>query len=99
MRWSLFGPDSYDNAGLCETTTRFGIGILRSDPKSSRTPMPTGARDEELAKRYLLSLKARTKAGGLGVPRPVAGSQPGPTDKVVSSPNVMTNQRVEKGLL
>jgi len=40
-----------------------------------------------------------TKAAPSGTPRPVTLSQPGPVLRPVSVPNVITNQRVENGLL
>ena len=40
-----------------------------------------------------------TKFKPLGVPTPVTLSHPGPVVSDVSVPNVITNQRVEKGLL
>ena len=42
---------------------------------------------------------AVTKFSASGVPTPVTLSQPGPVTSDESVPNVMTNQRVENGLL
>jgi hypothetical protein len=42
---------------------------------------------------------AATKFAPSAVPSPVTSSQPGPVVSELSVPKVMTNQRVEKGLL
>ena len=55
-----------------------------------------GARGSQTA---VIPQNACTKFQPLGVPRPVAGSQPGPLGSVESRPKLRTNQRVENGLL
>jgi hypothetical protein len=42
---------------------------------------------------------AATKFAPSAVPSPVTSSQPGPVVSELSVPKVITNQRVEKGLL
>ncbi len=81
------------------STTKVNRAPGRRRRQLARAPVGSPMRGRRLEWYQLLSPATDcTKDQPFGVPRPVAGSQPNPVGSVLSSPNVITNQRVEYGL-
>jgi hypothetical protein len=96
-------PPSPGCADECSFDFRRHIYTIAGGPHLSKTATGGEANFRVItgtsARQCLEPDTACTKCHPFGVPSPVAGSQPGPVGSVESRPNVMTNQRVENGLL